>query len=78
MPEQEQSVTLLRATVVHLLVESLALCSPSPGYTSLFRRVAVCLLSGNSGWMLGALIGGRGQITRHLEAPVFPDDYLGL
>lgn len=29
-PEQEQSVTLLRATVMYLLVERLALRTPSP------------------------------------------------
>lgn len=78
MPEQEQSVTLLHATVVYFLVESSALCSPSPEYTSLFRRVAGCLLSGNSGWVLSDLIAGRGQIIRHLDPPIFPDDYLGL
>lgn len=30
MPEQEQSVTILHATVMYLLVECLALCTPSP------------------------------------------------
>lgn len=58
MPEQEQSVTLLHTTVMCLLVECLALPTPSPEQTSPFRKVAGCLLSGNGGWVLGALAAG--------------------
>lgn len=64
MPEQEQSVTLLHATAMFLLVECLALPTPSPTRTSPFRKVVGCLLSGNCGWVLGALVvGGDAKLS---------------